>query len=72
MSVIAGGTLTAAEMLIKQECSIAINWQGGWHHAQRCQEQISVVVTIVFRVFFSFLLFYNFYYLLFLKNENVV
>ena len=54
MSVIAGGTLTAAEMLIKQECSIAINWQGGWHHAQRCEEQISVVVTIVFRVFFFF------------------
>lgn len=35
MSVIAGGTLTAAEMLNKKECSIAINWQGGWHHAQR-------------------------------------
>ena len=54
MSVIAGGTLTAAEMLIKQECSIAINWQGGWHHAQRCQEQISVVVHHSFQGFFFF------------------
>lgn len=35
MSAVAGGTLTAAEMLNKRECSIAINWQGGWHHAQR-------------------------------------
>jgi len=35
MSVVAGGTLTAAEMLNKKECNVAINWQGGWHHAQR-------------------------------------
>ena len=35
MSSVAGGTITAAEMLNKRECSIAINWQGGWHHAQR-------------------------------------
>lgn len=35
VSIVAGGTLTAAELLNKQECNIAINWQGGWHHAQR-------------------------------------
>jgi len=32
---IAGGTLSAAECLLKQEASVAINWAGGWHHAQR-------------------------------------
>ena len=32
---VAGATLGATEMLNKRECNIAINWQGGWHHAQR-------------------------------------
>lgn len=35
VSIIAGGTLTAAELLNKKECNIAINWEGGWHHAHR-------------------------------------
>ncbi|XP_068690376.1 histone deacetylase 8-like [Montipora foliosa] len=35
VSIIAGGTLTAAELLNRQECNIAINWEGGWHHAHR-------------------------------------
>ncbi|XP_044178345.1 histone deacetylase 8-like isoform X1 [Acropora millepora] len=35
VSIVAGGTLTAAELLNKQECNIAINWEGGWHHAHR-------------------------------------
>ncbi|XP_068220189.1 histone deacetylase 8-like [Palaemon carinicauda] len=32
---IAGGTLTAARALTSGESNIAINWCGGWHHAQR-------------------------------------
>ncbi|XP_066983946.1 histone deacetylase 8-like isoform X3 [Macrobrachium rosenbergii] len=32
---IAGGTLTAARALVSRETNIAINWCGGWHHAQR-------------------------------------
>ncbi|GAB0098970.1 Histone deacetylase [Sergentomyia squamirostris] len=31
--VIAGGTISAAEALIAG-CKFAINWSGGWHHAQ--------------------------------------
>ena len=29
------GTLTAADCLLKGESMVAINWCGGWHHAQR-------------------------------------
>ncbi|RWS31301.1 cytosolic endo-beta-N-acetylglucosaminidase-like protein [Leptotrombidium deliense] len=32
---IAGSTLTAAKAICSGECRIAINWFGGWHHAQR-------------------------------------
>lgn len=32
---IAGGTLTAAMLLCRKISRIAINWCGGWHHAQR-------------------------------------
>ncbi|KAI4463763.1 histone deacetylase [Holotrichia oblita] len=32
---IAGGTLTAAMLLCRKISRIAINWSGGWHHAQR-------------------------------------
>lgn len=32
---IAGGTLTAATLLCRKISRIAINWCGGWHHAQR-------------------------------------
>ncbi|XP_066904585.1 histone deacetylase 8 [Halyomorpha halys] len=32
---IAGGTLTAARALCNKTVDIAINWCGGWHHAQR-------------------------------------
>lgn len=32
---IAGGTLTAVDKLISRCVDIAINWSGGWHHAQR-------------------------------------
>ena len=35
VSMIAGGTLMAAQKLVDEECSVAINWQGGWHHSQR-------------------------------------
>ncbi|KAG8223576.1 hypothetical protein J437_LFUL003040 [Ladona fulva] len=34
-SWIGGGSLTAANILINEEAKIAINWCGGWHHAQR-------------------------------------
>jgi len=33
-SLIAGGTLTAAQLLIDGEHKVVINWHGGWHHAQ--------------------------------------
>lgn len=32
---IAGGTISAAESILSNEGGIAINWCGGWHHAQR-------------------------------------
>lgn len=32
---ISGGTLTAAEAILTDKADIAINWCGGWHHAQR-------------------------------------
>ncbi|XP_077282936.1 histone deacetylase 8-like [Arctopsyche grandis] len=32
---IAGGSLTAASRLVSEDTKIAINWCGGWHHAQR-------------------------------------
>ena len=32
---IAGGSLAAAEALNRKECQVALNWGGGWHHAQR-------------------------------------
>lgn len=35
MKIIAGGSLSAAKLLINGACNVAINWFGGWHHAQR-------------------------------------
>lgn len=35
VSRIAGGTLTASILLCRKISQIAINWFGGWHHAQR-------------------------------------
>uniref|UniRef100_A0A6P8I495 Histone deacetylase n=1 Tax=Actinia tenebrosa TaxID=6105 RepID=A0A6P8I495_ACTTE len=35
ISAIAGGTIVAAEALKSGQANVAINWQGGWHHAQR-------------------------------------
>ncbi|KAK4300799.1 hypothetical protein Pmani_027023 [Petrolisthes manimaculis] len=32
---LAGGTLTAVDQLINGKAKVAINWCGGWHHAQR-------------------------------------
>lgn len=32
---IAGGSLTAANIIINGNFKVAINWFGGWHHAQR-------------------------------------
>ena len=50
MSAVAGGTLTAAEMLNKRECSIAINWQGGWHHAQRYVAHVFIPRSVPFHI----------------------
>lgn len=33
--VIAGGTLKAVESIMTGKCDVVINWNGGWHHAQR-------------------------------------
>ncbi|XP_063833139.1 histone deacetylase 8-like [Ostrinia nubilalis] len=35
VSVIAGGSVTAAKSLVIGAAEVAINWCGGWHHAQR-------------------------------------
>lgn len=35
MQWIAGGSLTAAQSLADGHVQVAINWGGGWHHAQR-------------------------------------
>ncbi|KAJ8922638.1 hypothetical protein NQ315_007670 [Exocentrus adspersus] len=35
VKVIAGGTVSAAKLLAREKCKVAINWFGGWHHAQR-------------------------------------
>lgn len=32
---LAGASLTAADALCRGTCRVAINWCGGWHHAQR-------------------------------------
>lgn len=33
--LIAGASIMAANCLIKGECSVSINWSGGWHHAKK-------------------------------------
>ena len=53
MSAVAGGTLTAAEMLNRRECSIAINWEGGWHHAHRYTVQEWNLLCLFIAVFFK-------------------
>lgn len=35
VQIIAGGTLKAVECIMYENFDIAINWNGGWHHAQR-------------------------------------
>nr|CAD7406824.1 unnamed protein product [Timema cristinae] len=35
VKTIAGGSLTAAQQLVDETANIAVNWCGGWHHAQR-------------------------------------
>ena len=32
---VAGGSLTAAQVLVTGQARVAINWAGGWHHAHR-------------------------------------
>ena len=34
-ALVAGATVMAAEALCDGRCRVAINWCGGWHHAQR-------------------------------------
>lgn len=36
ISTIAGGSITAARSLMLGLGEVAINWCGGWHHANRC------------------------------------
>ncbi|XP_076444969.1 histone deacetylase 8-like [Babylonia areolata] len=36
-ALVAGATVTAAKALCDKQCHIAINWCGGWHHAQRSE-----------------------------------
>ncbi|CAH2052069.1 unnamed protein product, partial [Iphiclides podalirius] len=39
VSVIAGGSITAAKCLLLGISDVVINWCGGWHHAKRFQAQ---------------------------------
>lgn len=39
-SAIGGSTISAARALLNGTVDIAINWFGGWHHAQRCFIQL--------------------------------
>jgi len=34
---VAGGSISAAELLCERKCLVAIHWLGGWHHAKRSQ-----------------------------------
>uniref|UniRef100_A0A336MDH4 Histone deacetylase n=1 Tax=Culicoides sonorensis TaxID=179676 RepID=A0A336MDH4_CULSO len=35
IQTISGGTVSAVESILNNEANIAINWCGGWHHAQK-------------------------------------
>lgn len=35
VKTVGGSSLTAAKVLNLRKCKVAINWFGGWHHAQR-------------------------------------
>ena len=35
MCAIAGSSLAAADILVKGEVDVAINWYGGWHHGKK-------------------------------------
>ncbi|KAJ8949831.1 hypothetical protein NQ318_000530 [Aromia moschata] len=35
VKTLAGGSISAAKILAAKKCKTAINWFGGWHHAQR-------------------------------------
>lgn len=37
VKVVGGSSLTAAKLLNTEKFKFAINWFGGWHHAQRCE-----------------------------------
>uniref|UniRef100_A0AAV2KJU6 Histone deacetylase 8 n=1 Tax=Knipowitschia caucasica TaxID=637954 RepID=A0AAV2KJU6_KNICA len=34
-AAVGGATITAAQSLLQQQCDVAINWAGGWHHAKK-------------------------------------
>lgn len=48
---IAGGTIAAAGALI-QGSKIAINWCGGWHHAQRYMIKL-IIIHPSFLIYFK-------------------
>jgi len=35
VETIAGASITAAQVLVDGLARVAVNWCGGWHHAQR-------------------------------------
>ena len=35
ISLVAGASLAAADSILTGEADVAINWNGGWHHAKR-------------------------------------
>ena len=34
--LVAGASIDCANALLQDKCQVAINWNGGWHHASRC------------------------------------
>ena len=32
---VSGSSIAMADQLVRGDCSVAINWYGGWHHAKR-------------------------------------
>ncbi|CAH1959140.1 unnamed protein product [Acanthoscelides obtectus] len=51
VKTIAGGSISAAKLLVAKKSNIAINWFGGWHHAQRdCAEGFCYVNDVVLAI----------------------
>lgn len=50
IKTVAGASLTAAKLLNDGVCDVAVNWCGGWHHAQRLVKKNCYMQTFSFKV----------------------